>query len=225
MATKPSYSPRRAGEVVGVEVNADDPRPVTITCHDHAHTYEVAWRETADGPVITDLRVTSLDDVPITSNSLKRINTDRLARTAAMHDNPQSADAAKKLRQTLDAATGTTKGHDWIERFRFTDGVIDAMAKHAPTGTALAKPRRAGRPALPRQFLAQVAAWAREESVQGGGVYRRVADRATTALGHDVSDETVKGWIKRCKDADPPLLARDELRQPRKPRRDQETDR
>ncbi|OBI20616.1 hypothetical protein A5714_07815 [Mycobacterium sp. E2462] len=78
---------------------------------------------------------------------------------------------------------------------------------------------------MPREFLAKVAAWAREESVHGGGVYRRVADRATTALGHDVSDETVKGWIRRCKDADPPLLGRDELRQPRKPRPDQESDR
>lgn len=225
MGTKPNYSPRRAGEVVGVEVDADAERPVTIACHDHAHTYEVAWRETADGPMITDLRVTSPEGVPITSDSLKRINTDRLARTAAMHGTAQSADAAKKLRQTLDAATGTTEGHDWIERFRFTEGVIDAMAEHAPPGAASSKPRRAGRPALPRQFLAKVATWAREESVHGGGIYRRVADRAAATLEHDVSEETVKGWIRRCKDADPPLLGRDELRRPRKPRTDQETTR
>lgn len=225
MGNKRHYSPRRAGEVVGVEVNADADRPVTITCHDHAHTYEVAWRNTDDGPVITDMRVTSRDGVPIRSDSLKRINTDRLARTAAMHDNPQSAAAAKKLRQTLDAATGTSEGHDWVERFRFTDGVIDAMAKHAPPGATVPEPRKPGRPPMPREFLAQVATWAREESVHGGGVYRRVADRAAVALKRDVSDETVKGWIRRCKTADPPLLGRDELRQPRKPRPDQETER
>jgi hypothetical protein len=227
--TKPNYSPRRAGEVVGVEVHADAERPVLITCHDHAHTYEIAWRDTNDGPVITDLRVTSREGTPITSDSLKRINTDRLARTAALHDTDESADAARELRQALDAATGTNEGHDWIERFRFTDGVIDAMAKHAPPGTAppRSSANRVGRPSLSPEFLAQVAAWAREESVLGGGVYRRVADRAADALGRDVSDETVKGWIKRCKRAG--LLNPDDLRRPRRPRTptttDQETDR
>ncbi|OBK13320.1 hypothetical protein [Mycobacterium asiaticum] len=227
--TKRNYSPRRAGEVVGVEVDAHAERPVTITCHDHVHTYEIAWRNTADGPVITDLRVTSVDGVPITSATLRRVNTARLARTAALHDTGESANAATKLRQTLDTATGTTEGHDWIERFRFTDGVIDAMAKHAPPGAAPTRSsaNRVGRPSLSPEFLAQVAVWAREESVLGGGVYRRVADRAADALGRDVSDDTVKGWIKRCKHAG--LLKPDELRRQREPlvptTTDQETDR
>lgn len=215
--TKRNYSPRRAGEVVGVEVDVDADRPVTITCHDHAHAYEIAWRDTADGPVITDLRVSSVDGVPITSDTLRRVNTARLARTAAMHDITEAADAARKLRQTLDAATGTTDGHEWIERFRFTDGVIDAMVRHAPPGVAPPKPggRRVGRPRLSPEFLAQVATSVREEAPKGGNVYERVADRAASALGRDVSAETVKGWVRRCKATG--LLRPDELRRPRKP--------
>lgn len=226
--TKRNYSPRRAGEVVGVDVDANSERPVTITCHDHAHTYEIAWHDTADGPVITDLRVTSVDGVPITSDTLRRINTARLARTAAMHDTSAAADAAHKLRLTLDAATDTTDGHEWIERFRFTEGVIDAMIRHAPPGVAppTSGGRRVGRPRLSRQFLAQVAAWVREEAPKGGNAYERVADRAASTLGRDVSTETVKGWVRRCKKAEPPLLGPDELRKPRKPTTDQqETDR
>jgi hypothetical protein len=213
-ATKRNYSPRRAGEVVGVEVGADAERPVKITCHDHAHTYEIAWRDTADGPVITDLRVSSVDGVPITSDTLKRINTNRLARTAAMRDTADAADAARRLRQTLDAATGTTEGHEWLEQFRPTDGLLDAMVRHAPPGVVV---KRVGRPRLSRQFLAQVAAWVREEAPVGGSVYERVADRAASALGRDVSAQTVKGWVQRCKKAEPPLLRPDELRRPRKP--------
>jgi hypothetical protein len=49
----------------------------------------------------------------------------------------------------------------------------------------------------------------------GGSVYERVADSAASKLGHDVSDETVKGWIRRCKDAG--LLKPDALRRPLKP--------
>ncbi|ORB91453.1 hypothetical protein [Mycobacterium persicum] len=214
--TKRNYSPRRAGEVVGVEVDADAERPVTITCHDHAHAYEIAWRDTDDGPVITDLRVTSVDGVPITSDTLKRINTDRLARTAAMRDTAEAADAARKLRQTLDAATGTTDGHEWVERLRFTDGLIDAMVRHAPLGVALPTSggKRVGRPRLSSEFLAKVAAWATEEAPKGGNVYERVAARAASELGRDVSAETVKGWVRRCKAAG--LLKPDALR-PRKP--------
>ncbi|WP_374025596.1 hypothetical protein [Mycobacterium sp. HNNTM2301] len=223
--SKPGYSPRRAGEVVGVEVRADGERPVTITCHGHAHSYEIAWRDTADGPVITDLRVTSPEAVPITADSLRRINTDRLARTAAMYDTADTADVARALRQRIDAATGTSEGHDWIEEFRFTDGVVDAMARHAPPGATPPKPRarRTGRPPLSPEFLAQVAAWAREARWQGHSVYPYVAERAANALGREVSDETVKVWVRRCKQAG--LLDSDELRQPRKPRTDQESDR
>lgn len=222
---KSSYSPRRAGEVVGVEVRADGERPVTITCHEHAHRYEIAWRDTADGPVITDLRVTSDDDVPITKRTLARIVPDRLARTAAMHDTADAAGVARALRQTIDAATGTSEGHDWIEEFRITDGVVDAMVRHAPPGATPPKrrARRSGRPPLSPEFLAQVAEWARGARWQGHSVYPYVAERAATALGRAVSDETVKVWVRRCKQAG--LLDSDELRQPRKPRTDQETDR
>lgn len=216
--SKLSYSPRRAGEVVGVEVRDTAERPVTITCHDHAHTYEIAWRDTGDGPIITDLRVTSHAGVPITSDSLKRIRTDRLARTAAIHDTAAASTAARHLRAAFEKATGSTEGFDWLERFRFTEGVADAMIRHAPPGARLQKPsaNRGGRPPLSPDFLAQVARWAREETVLGGGLYRRIADRATKSVGRDVSDETVKGWIRRCKAAG--LLEPDELRRPRQPR-------
>lgn len=85
------------------------------------------------------------------------------------------------------------------------------------------RPGNAGRPPLSPEFLAQVAVWVREAAPRGGGLYNRVAIRAANALGRDVSDETVKVWVRRCKQAG--LLDSDELRQPRKPRTDQETDR
>lgn len=222
--TNPRYSPRRAGEVVGVEVSAEGERPVTITCHGHAHTYEIAWRTDKYGPVITDLRVTSPDGAPITSDSLKRINTDRLARTAAMHDTADAAGAARDLRQAIDTASGTTEGHDWIEHFRFTNGVLDAMARHAPPGATPPKPgrKKGGRPRHSREFLAQVTAWAREASVKGHSVYPYVAERAAAA-GRPARIDTVKVWVRRCKDAG--LLGPGELRQPRKSWTDQETDR
>ena len=105
-------------------------------------------------PVITDLRVTSVDSVSITSDTLRRMNTDRLARVAAMRDTAEAADAARKLRRTLDAATGTTDGHEWIERFRFTDGVVDAMVRHAPPGFSPPESGvdTVGRPRLSRSF-------------------------------------------------------------------------
>ena len=194
--TKSNYSPRRAGEVVGVEVRPDDPRPMAVTCHDHAHTYEIAWTDTDAGPVVTDLRVISTTGEPITSAALRRINPERLARAA------------------VDAATGTTEGHDWLDGYRFTEGTVDSLAQHAPPGVTPPAPRRGGRPKLSREFVAQVAQWARVAAPMGGSVYERVADLAAAHLGHDVSDETVKGWIRRCKAEG--LLARDELRKPRR---------
>lgn len=214
--TKSNYSPRRAGEVVGVEVRADDDRPVTITCYGHEHVYEIAWHDTADGPVITDLRVISRTGQPITSDSLRRINTDRLARTAALHDTASSTHAARRLRKAIDAATGTTEGHEWIDEFRFTDGVVDSMVKRAPPDAAVLA--RGGRPRHSREFLARVAGWAREASAQGHSIYPYVAQRAREVDGRITDDHhvTVKGWIRRCKDAG--LLDRDELRRPRTPR-------
>lgn len=212
--TKSNYSPRRAGEVVGVEVRPDDPRPMAVTCHDHAHTYEVAWTDTDAGPVVTDLRVTSTTGEPITSAALRRINPERLARAAAAHDTAGNARAASELRAAVDAATGATEGHDWLDEYRFTEGTVDSLAQHAPPGVTPPAPRRGGRPKLSREFLAQVAQWARVAAPMGGSVYERVADLAAAHLGHDVSDETVKGWIRRCKAEG--LLARDELRKPRR---------
>lgn len=222
--SKPGYSPRRAGEVVGVEVRPEAERPVTITCHEHAHTYEIAWRSGEDGPVITDLRVTSTEGVPITTDSLKRINTDRLARTAAMHDTHDAADAARELRQAIDTASGTTEGHDWIEQFRFTDGVVDAMIRHAPPGSTFGQPasKQGGRPRHSREFLAQVASWAREAKKEGHSIYPYI-EACAAAAGRPATIDTVKVWVRRCKEAG--LLDPDELRQPRKPRTNQETDR
>lgn len=209
--------------MVGVEVRAEGERPVSITCHDHAHIYEIAWRSTEAGPVITDLRVTSPDGAPITTDSLKRINTERLARTAAMHDTAEASERARQLRQTMDTASGTTEGHEWIEQFRFTDGVIDAMARHAPPGITVptsGHAKRGGRPRHSREFLAQVAAWAREAHVEGHSIYPYVAQRASAA-GRPARLDTVKVWVRRAKEAG--LLDPDELRQPRKTRTDSET--
>ncbi|HUO39096.1 MAG TPA: hypothetical protein VMU34_15240 [Mycobacterium sp.] len=70
---------------------------MTITVHDHAHSYELAWRPTDDGPVITDLRVMSDHGVPITSDSLRRINTARLANAAQVYDTDIAADLGRIL--------------------------------------------------------------------------------------------------------------------------------
>jgi hypothetical protein len=89
---------------VGVSVTAGAERPVRVECHDHVHHYEFAWTATDDGPVITDLRITSLDNSPITTDSLKRIRVERLAQTAALADTPEQAESARKLREALEAA-------------------------------------------------------------------------------------------------------------------------
>ena len=96
---------RRSGEVVHVSVQLGAQRPVRITCRDHAHHYELAWRDTDDGPAITDLRVTSDDEAPITSDSLRRINTVRLAHAAQIYATTQAAEQGRRLRETLDGAT------------------------------------------------------------------------------------------------------------------------
>lgn len=80
-------------------------RPVTIECHDHSHYYEFAWSTTDFGPVITDLRITSRDGLPITRDSLKRIPTERLAATAQLVDTREQAEAARRLRHMFEAAT------------------------------------------------------------------------------------------------------------------------
>ncbi len=199
-------------------MHADEPRRVWITVHDHAHTYEIAWTDTAAGPVITDLRVRSANGAPITSESLRRINTDTLLRAAVRHDTTEDAAAARELRESFDAAIGDSSvDTSGIESLRFTDGIVDALVRHAPPGAALPtpQPRRGGRPKLSREFLVQVADWARDGRANGHAVYPYVADRAADHLGRDVADETVKGWIRRARDAG--LLAPDDLRKPRTP--------
>jgi hypothetical protein len=96
--------PMRTGEVVHVMVEAGDERPVKIWVHGHDHRYEVDWRDTDDGPVIIDLRVTS-DGVPITSDDLKRINAGVLARAARRYDTPEAAEHGRELHNSLVAAT------------------------------------------------------------------------------------------------------------------------
>jgi hypothetical protein len=258
--TKPGYSPRRAGEVVGVDVEIGADRPVTVTCHDHAHTYEFDWHDTAGDAVITDLRVTSRNGTPITSATLKRINTDTLLKAARRYDTRQAAEQARELRRLIEAATAefasdpasmvvaaiaylesldddiatelarelrrvatetdpeemVADGAAGIERFRFTDGVLDAMVRRLPLSETPPK-SRGGRPRLSNEFLVQVADWAREASARNAGaVYDYVAARAANQLGYIASVDTVKGWIRRCKDTG--LLGPNELRRPRRPR-------
>jgi hypothetical protein len=197
----------------------DEDRPVWVSVHDHAHTYEIAWRDTADGPVITDLRVRSDDGTPITSDTLRRINTDTLLKAAQRYDTSRAAEAGRDLRATFDAALGDSAvDTSGIEAFRWTEGVMDAMVRHAPHGAKVpaATPRRGGRPKLSGQFLAQVAEWAREGRDRKAAVYPYVAQRASAQLDYVASDDTVKGWVRRCKSVG--LLGLDELRQPRTPR-------
>ena len=214
--SKREYSPRRVGEVVGVEVVAGAARPVRVEVFGHRHVYEVAVTMVDGQPALADLRVCSPDGepvVPITTASLRRINAERLLRTAVRHATAAAADAAAGLREAIDAATGTTQGHEWIEQFRFTEGVMDAMARHAPPGYG--KPRGGRPPKWSREFLKQVRDWAREAVAEGRAVYPYVAARASQATGADYGIDHAKWWIKKCKDAD--LLGRDELRAPRKP--------
>lgn len=65
-------------------------------------------------------------------------------------------------------------------------------------------------------FLALVAEWAREDRPLDGSVYERVAERAESHLGEQVTAHQVKHWIKQAKRAN--LLGPDELRQPRRGR-------
>jgi transposase len=244
--------------VVDVQVWTDEPRPVWITVSDHAHTYEVAWRDTDDGPVITDLRVHSEDGAPITSDTLRRINTDTLARTARRYATARAAENGRKLREAVEIATAqaandpaemvagaiawceeqgledaarelrrvaaevgpaalVASGFGGVEAFRWTEGVIDAMVRTAPRGIRLAVPnrRRGGRPkTITEDFLALVAEWAREGRDRNERpLYPFIAERAAAHLGHPVQNDTVKGWVRRAKDAG--LLAPDELRKPR----------
>jgi hypothetical protein len=245
--------------VIDVKVWAHEPRPVWITVNDHAHTYEVAWRDTDDGPVITDLRVHSDDGAPITANSLRRINTDTLARTARRYATAQAAEAGRELRNGLEEVladqdpaemvAGATawleeqglhdearalrrsaakvgpaalvaSGFEGVEAFRWTEDLIDAMVRHALPGVRPHDPkrRRGGRPkTITHDFLTQIAELAREARDRNERpMYPFIAQRAldTGLTKFAASDDTVKGWVRRAKDAG--VLAPDGLRKPRR---------
>jgi hypothetical protein len=274
---------RRSGEVVNVVVNRDNERPVNVTCRDHAHRYEFAWRATDHGPVISDLRVTSSDGTPITSDSLRRINTVRLAHTAQAYDTDYAAAAgnalgafADPLADLMSDPDGTkrvagvlawmessgdefsaevaaamragsneadlsdlvdrvdewwaNRNHSFIPQFFVDPEVVnkhaaEAMAAHAAKrGIAVPPKRRGGRPPLTRKFLAQVADWAREASRAETPYYEYIRRRVDERDSWKPSDETIKMWIKRCKDPNDLLgtdaLGKDELRRSRTVRKD-----
>ena len=95
-----------------MRVDPDADRPVTITVSGHTHRYEFAWRATPTGPIITDLRVTSDDGTPITSDTLRKINTGRLAASAARADTPAAATLGADLRRHTQAAITGLGGDD-----------------------------------------------------------------------------------------------------------------
>jgi hypothetical protein len=257
---KQRYSPRRAGEVVNVQVHRsdEDARPVHVTLFGHDHRYELAWMDTDAGPVVTDLRITSDDGVPITSKSVGRINVERLAQAAALHDTSAAARNARALRAALQAVVGNYADPEaavsdacaWldstgdpaaddaatalrrastehgaavviadalnnIERHRFTEGVIRALADRRPGGASDTTGTNVGGrpPTWTPDFLALVAEWARDREF-GGNLYERVAERAQDHLGEQITPNQVKHWIKQAKRAN--LLRPDELRQPRR---------
>ncbi len=260
--TPGGYAPRRAGEVLYVSVDRESPRPVTIACFGHEHVYEFAWKTADDGsPVITDLRVTSHGGAPITSNSLRRINTDVLGRKAQRYDTAEAAESGRKLRETVestiavmlqtkDAHTLIAEACDDLEsdgdpeslelarelRALTPDEAAVRMAAGAPglesmritqenirdwaaSTRSSARPR--GRKPLSREFLEQVADWARDAKADNSGaIYEYILERVNQ--GRSPRDrihttDTVKKWVRRCKDEG--LLRSDELRQPRAPKK------
>ena len=59
--------------------------------------------------------------------------------------------------------------------------------------------RRGGRPPLTREFLAQVADWAREASRMETSYYSYIAERVNKHYDWEPRPETIKVWIKRAK--------------------------
>jgi hypothetical protein len=209
------------------EVRAGADRPVYIECHGHAHTYEVAWRDTSAGPVVTDLRVTSNDGAPITSASLRRINPDRLARTAAARADEVAFvnSSAERMRVDLEAKFGAELEARGLHA---SDLIGDVRSYEEPGHFIHGRKRRMGRPKLTREELERIATWAREAAQEaaddGKAIYPKIAKLAVDSgwrgytSKHPPTNEAVKGWIRRCKDAG--LLAPDAIRKPRTPRED-----
>lgn len=181
--TTGGYTPRRPGEVVGVEVTPTDPRPVRITLFDHPHRYEVAWAQTDDGPVITDLRITSNDGTAITSNSVRRINVERLAKTAARHHTPQAAQRARDLRAVFETAVS-----------RYPDpeaAVADACDWLDSTGDP---------------DLADVARQLRSAAADGAATV--LADALDGTERRRFTDDVIRALVRRSQRASPPKLGR-----------------
>lgn len=268
MVRDPKNSHRRrprSGAVTHVSAKRGEERPVRIECRDHAHHYEFAWRDTDDGPVITDLRVTSDDGSPITDDSLRRINTVRLARAARTYDTDAAADIGHVVGDAMEIALADAMSNSdptvrvaaalaYIENddSGFGAAVAAGMRQSAQahdlrdlasrvddwyanrgqsfiirsTERQFGKRRSAGgRPPLTRDFLAQIADWARQASDMQEPYYAYIADRVDEREGWRPSRETIKVWIKRCKDPNDVLgadaLGKDELRRSRTPRREE----
>ncbi|MCD2119437.1 MULTISPECIES: hypothetical protein [Rhodococcus] len=213
-------SPRRppVGEVIGATVaprgNDRPPRPITVQCEGHAHHYEIAWEDTENGPVITDLRIFSPDGTPITKRSLARINPDRIAAAAKRTDTEELAEAGRMLKESLgnlaESYGMSRSGFEWTETFRGTSAGYLAAARKIGT---LDSPRR-GRPALPPEHFESVAELAREAHTAGSrSIARYIAQRMPYGDGSQPAIETVNGWLKRCKKLG--LIEPGELRKPR----------
>jgi hypothetical protein len=266
----PSRGRRRSGDIVDVAVDRRLNRPVRITCRGHLHHYEFAWQATKDGPVITDLRITSHNGAPITSDSVRRLNTVRLAHAAQLYDTNSAADLGRVLGAAAEASLASAMGDRdpavrvaavlayieeddsgfgaeiaadmrrssqapdlsdlapridewWARRGESfivrTDTLADVVAAEAVQRGLTPPPRRGGRPAMTREKLAQIAEWAREAVRMQEPYYSWIAKRHNKTYKWEPSKETIKVWIKRCKDPNDLLgtdaLRRDELRQPR----------
>ncbi|MCX2940465.1 hypothetical protein [Mycobacterium pinniadriaticum] len=183
----------------------------------------MAWRDTPQGPVITDLRVTSFDGTPITVSSLRKIVPDRLARAAAAKNEELKILewSRDRIRKALEDEFG-----DELQARGVDLSHMEAMARSEPGagGPRLIRRKRPrGQPKLTNQELQQIADWARAAAAEsfddGLAVHGKIAARAAAAewrsysKKHLPSSETVKGWIRRCKDAG--LLAPDYTRKPR----------
>ncbi|WKG08186.1 roadblock/LC7 domain-containing protein [Nocardia sp. PE-7] len=189
-------------------------RPVSITCHDHVHHYELAWRDTPDGPVITDLRITSTDGSPITKRTLSRIDPDRLAVYAAGADSMDARVRARELREVFEATAKhhglPAEGYEDLEEVRFTKaGVWQAFRESE-------SPPRVGRPPLTMDHYQRVAALVLSpEGQKAKSVAEFIRKRMPYADGDEPSREVVYDWIKGCKTRG--LLAADAVRKPKRP--------
>ena len=211
-------SPRRPlGDVIGIEVRRDKPRPVTATCEGHRHRYKFAWADTPDGPVITDLRIVPIDEAPITRRDLARVPIERLAAAAKRHDTDEAAETwAGASRAFADAATHAglpSTGYEWLAAYRPTEAGLIAATQRQGVQVPGRKP---GRPRLPDEHYEVVALHARQAAYDGiRSIARYVQERMADA-GTAGELATVQGWIKEAKRRG--LIGPEELRRARRSR-------